>query len=235
MHVETRSMSFLVEPQNQGRQFMSGLASKPLRRFSLVWPQNRCRWVSRFGPQNRKLRVGDLGLKITVTVSWFGLQNQAGLGLSVAPKTDGGRTVRDMHRDLPTCFTWKQVVLAFPSLASRLAETRWWVVNVASSRRSHGVQVEDERVDVMGCVGPCYPYLLERAPVLVGNQAAVHNFNYKAPEFENNSKYSPSHFQKITNKSPKFFSRYLCNHNSDFGDSCAKILRIFHLFHFMHS
>jgi hypothetical protein len=26
-------MDFLVEPQNQGRQFVSGLASKPQRRF----------------------------------------------------------------------------------------------------------------------------------------------------------------------------------------------------------
>jgi hypothetical protein len=53
VHVETRSMGFLVEPQNQGRQFVSGLASKPLGRFliglclkidddglSVVWPQN---------------------------------------------------------------------------------------------------------------------------------------------------------------------------------------------------
>jgi hypothetical protein len=40
-HVETRSAGFLVEPQNQSQQFMSGLASKPLRRFSPVWPQNR--------------------------------------------------------------------------------------------------------------------------------------------------------------------------------------------------
>jgi hypothetical protein len=32
-HVETRSVSFLVEPQNQGRRFVSGLASKPLERF----------------------------------------------------------------------------------------------------------------------------------------------------------------------------------------------------------
>jgi hypothetical protein len=29
-HVETRSTDFLVEPQNQGRQFVSGLASKPV-------------------------------------------------------------------------------------------------------------------------------------------------------------------------------------------------------------
>jgi hypothetical protein len=29
---------------------------------------------------------GDLGLKITMMVSWFGAQNQAGFGLSVAPQ-----------------------------------------------------------------------------------------------------------------------------------------------------
>jgi hypothetical protein len=40
-HMETRSAGFLVEPQNQGRRFVSGLASKPLKRFSLVWPQNQ--------------------------------------------------------------------------------------------------------------------------------------------------------------------------------------------------
>jgi hypothetical protein len=41
VHVETRSVGFLVEPQNQDRQFVSSLALKPLRRFLLVWPQNR--------------------------------------------------------------------------------------------------------------------------------------------------------------------------------------------------
>jgi hypothetical protein len=35
MHVETRSTSFLIEPRNQGRQFVNGLASKPLGRFFL--------------------------------------------------------------------------------------------------------------------------------------------------------------------------------------------------------
>jgi hypothetical protein len=35
-HVETWSAVFLVESQNQGRRFMSGLASKPLEWFSLV-------------------------------------------------------------------------------------------------------------------------------------------------------------------------------------------------------
>jgi hypothetical protein len=32
-YVEIRSTSFLVEPQNEGRLFVSGLASKPLGRF----------------------------------------------------------------------------------------------------------------------------------------------------------------------------------------------------------
>jgi hypothetical protein len=40
-HVDTTSAGVLVEPQNQGRRFVSGLASKPLGRFSSVWPQNR--------------------------------------------------------------------------------------------------------------------------------------------------------------------------------------------------
>jgi hypothetical protein len=51
-----------------------GLASKPLAR------------VSRFGSQNWQLRFGDFGIKITMMVSWFGTQNQAGFGLSVTPQ-----------------------------------------------------------------------------------------------------------------------------------------------------
>jgi hypothetical protein len=35
-HVKTRSADFLVEPQNQGRWFMSGLALKLLGRFLAV-------------------------------------------------------------------------------------------------------------------------------------------------------------------------------------------------------
>jgi hypothetical protein len=38
VHVEMRNTGFLVEPQNQGRRFVSGLASKPLGWFSPVWP-----------------------------------------------------------------------------------------------------------------------------------------------------------------------------------------------------
>jgi hypothetical protein len=40
VHKEMESAGFLVSPQNQGRRFISGFASKPLG------------GVSRFGPQN---------------------------------------------------------------------------------------------------------------------------------------------------------------------------------------
>jgi hypothetical protein len=36
VYVETRSMGFLVEPQNQAQRFVSGLTSKPLVQFSPV-------------------------------------------------------------------------------------------------------------------------------------------------------------------------------------------------------
>jgi hypothetical protein len=92
MHKEMRSAGFLVEPQNQGRR------------------------VSRFGHQNQQLRFGDLGHKITASVSWFGPQNQAGDGLSVAPQNRLEEDDVDMRQDLVVCFTTKQVVLGFPSL-----------------------------------------------------------------------------------------------------------------------
>jgi hypothetical protein len=56
-------VSFLVEPQNQGG---GGFLSLGLKTGSYGF--------------------GDLGLKITATISWFGPQNQAGFGLSVAPQ-----------------------------------------------------------------------------------------------------------------------------------------------------
>jgi hypothetical protein len=74
MHMEMKSAGFLVWPQNQGRRFISGLASKSLGR------------VFRFGPQNLQLRFSDLGIKITATVSWLGPQNKVGYSLLVAPQ-----------------------------------------------------------------------------------------------------------------------------------------------------
>jgi hypothetical protein len=64
-HVETRSAGFLVEPQNQDRRFVSGLDSKPLERFSLVWPPNQWRGFLPVWPQNR-WSVSWLSLKTKV-------------------------------------------------------------------------------------------------------------------------------------------------------------------------
>jgi hypothetical protein len=85
-------------------------------------------------------------------VYWFGLQNQAGFGLLVAPQNRRD----DTRRDLVTYFAWKQVWLVFSSLASRL-EARQRVMYMAPSQRLRRNQVEDGRVDVTGCVGSCYP------------------------------------------------------------------------------
>jgi hypothetical protein len=64
MHAETRSASFLVEPQNQSRRFVSGLASKPLGLFLLVYSQNR--WL-RF--PGLGFKTGSYGLVIWVSKS----------------------------------------------------------------------------------------------------------------------------------------------------------------------
>jgi hypothetical protein len=55
VHVEPRSAGLLVEPQNQVRRFVSGLASKPLGRFSSIWLQNRRRRFFPVWPQNQWL------------------------------------------------------------------------------------------------------------------------------------------------------------------------------------
>jgi hypothetical protein len=65
---------------------------------------------------------------------------------------------RDTYRDLEACFIWKQVALGFPSLASRLTDTRRCVVHVAPSGWLRRDQVENGWIDVTGYVGPCYPY-----------------------------------------------------------------------------
>jgi hypothetical protein len=140
-HMETRSAGFLVEPQNQGQRFVSGLASKPLGRFSSVWPQNQWRTVSPglaskpavgflVEPQNQGgggfsglgLKTGSSSLVIWDSKSprWFlglGLKTKWASVCRLRHKTDGGRSVQDTCRDLAACLGWKQVWLGFPSLA----------------------------------------------------------------------------------------------------------------------
>jgi hypothetical protein len=75
------------------------------------------------------------------------------------------------------------------------------------------------------------PPILQLAPYPVCEMKPQStNFQEDPPIFENNSRYSPSHFQKLQIGPYNFFSPYLCNCNSDFGDSCTKILKILHSF-----
>jgi hypothetical protein len=157
VHEETRSVDFLVEPQNQGLWFVSGLASKPLGQFLPVWPQNRWLRVSRFGPQNRQLRFGDLGLKITATVSWFGPQNQVGYGLSVAPQNRWeGDSVGQALRSSGLLRVEVSQASVF-QLSSKLTKAQQRVVHMTASWRLRRVEAEDGWVDMMGYVRPCYP------------------------------------------------------------------------------
>jgi hypothetical protein len=134
-------MDFLVEPQNKGRWFVSGLASKPLRRFSPIWPQNWWRqflpvwpqnWWSGFlvEPQNQGcggfpglgLKTGSYGLVIWASKSTrqflhLRLKTKWASVCRLRHKTNGGRSVWDTRRDLAACLASKQVWLGFPSLA----------------------------------------------------------------------------------------------------------------------
>jgi hypothetical protein len=99
--LKTGGDCFLVEPQNQGGGWFSGLGLKT-GSYSLVI----C-----FSKSPR--RFPSLGLKT----------NQA-TACRLHHKTDERAMAWDTRRDLAACFVWKQVRLGFPSLASRLAEAR---------------------------------------------------------------------------------------------------------------
>jgi hypothetical protein len=139
-HVETRSAGFLVEPQNQGLRFVSGLASKPLGRFSPVRPQNWWRRFLSVWPQNRwsgflvepqnqggggfpglGLKTGSYGLVIWASKSprrflGLGLKTKWASVCRLRHKTDGERSAWDTRRDLAACLASKEVWLGFPSL-----------------------------------------------------------------------------------------------------------------------
>jgi hypothetical protein len=71
VHVETRSACFLVEPENQGRRFVSGLTSKNHSDgFSSVWASKPlvtvCEW---FGLKTTRTVFTDLASKSVATVS----------------------------------------------------------------------------------------------------------------------------------------------------------------------
>jgi hypothetical protein len=87
VQMETRSIGFLVESQNQGRWFVNGLASKPLGRFLPVWLQDRWR---RF--------ISALASKPLGRVSGLGLKIKQNMVCRLCHKTDGGmKMVWDTH------------------------------------------------------------------------------------------------------------------------------------------
>jgi hypothetical protein len=153
-----------------GSHGFSGLASKPVVTISPSLASKPVAWVSWFEPQNRWLGFPSLGLK----TSSYGLVICASkllrrfLGLTLKSKqatvcrlchkTNGRATAWDMRWDLAACFTWKQVGIGFPNLASKLAEARRRVVHVAPSRRLHRVEAGDRLVDATGCIRLYYPY-----------------------------------------------------------------------------
>jgi hypothetical protein len=92
-------VGFLVEPQNQGSGGFHSLSLNTGSYDLVIWVSKSLRWFL------------DLGLK-TKQTSVCRLHH----------RIDEGRSAWDTHRDLVTCFTWKQVELGFPSLASRLVD-----------------------------------------------------------------------------------------------------------------
>jgi hypothetical protein len=110
--MEMRSAGFLVEPRNQGRRFVSGLASKPLGRFLrfglktggdsfLVEAQNQ----GGGGFPGLGLKTNSHGLVIWASKSpqlflGLGLKTKQASVCRLRHKTDEGRSVRYMHQDL---------------------------------------------------------------------------------------------------------------------------------------
>jgi hypothetical protein len=79
VHKEMRSAGFLVEAENQGRWFVSGLASKPLGQFVSGLASKLLGWFLLLLPQNRQLQFGGLGLKIITTVLLVWASKPSGL------------------------------------------------------------------------------------------------------------------------------------------------------------
>jgi hypothetical protein len=87
------AVGFLVEPQNQGGGGFPGLG----------------------------LKIGSYDLMILVSKSprrflGLGIKTNQASACRLRHKTDGGRSARDMHRDIAACFAWKKVWLGFFSL-----------------------------------------------------------------------------------------------------------------------
>jgi hypothetical protein len=127
-------VSWFVEPQNQGGNVFLRFGLKTggngFLRFGLKTSGDD---FSRFG-----LKTGSYGLVIWASKSArqfldLHLKIKQVLVCRLHHKIDGGGTTRDTRRDLAAYFTWKQVMLGFSNLASRLAEAQRRVVHMTPS------------------------------------------------------------------------------------------------------
>jgi hypothetical protein len=90
IHMDMRSIVFLVWPQNQGLRFVNSLALKPLAQILLDWPQNW--WL---GFPDLGLKIGSSGLVIWSSKSLqhflsFGLKTKRVSICRLHHKIDGG-------------------------------------------------------------------------------------------------------------------------------------------------
>jgi hypothetical protein len=95
-HVETRSVGFLVEPQNQGRRFVGGLASKPAVTVFVGLASKPVATV-----------FSSLASKLVVTVS-LGLTSKPVVSFLVEPQNQGGGGVLglDLKTDSSGLVIW---------------------------------------------------------------------------------------------------------------------------------
>jgi hypothetical protein len=93
-HVETTSAGFLVEPQNQGRWFVSGLASKPLGRFLACLASKPVATVSGgLASKPDAMDFSSLTSKLVAMVS-PGFASKPVVGFLVEPQNQGGGLVQ---------------------------------------------------------------------------------------------------------------------------------------------
>jgi hypothetical protein len=158
VHKETRSMGFLVEPQNHGWRFVSSLASKP-------W-LTVCQW---FGLKTTGTGFPVWATKPAATVWWFMPQNHHDGFLICALKPCGlwfvgcatepmGRRRRRKHTSRSSGLLWHEASqdrVSQSSLKTGGGAAR--IVHVTSSQRLIRVETKDGRVDVMSYIRPFYP------------------------------------------------------------------------------
>jgi hypothetical protein len=111
--------------------------------------------------QNWQLRFTDLGLKITVLISWFVPQNQWVDGVSVRHASRSSSLLHDEA-------SWVRVFQSDIKTGGGAT----LMVHVAASRRLHRDEAEDERFDTTGCVRSCYScftvfFVLDHRDILV--------------------------------------------------------------------